>query len=694
MRIVCLYCFVFLVAAVSYAQVLDEPFQQVQTRFYSFAELGLAPVHSMARSEAERLWLLTDRALFLRDGQNLRRVDDRLRMEIEPGMAIDCAKGAQGATVLAGENRFYLWSPGQRVVARQASFGRVNDVAIDANGNLWFGAESGLWQLLRGRREPQAVAAVQEPIERVAVGGGHVLAVSENKLWLRLEGAWRYEWLDPLMGGKVAALAVHREGSFWLGGAKGLVGMNQAGTLAPMRPEINDRLADVTALEWQRWNGQDTLWMITSQGLAALQPENGAEPLRFFDAHQWNVPETISQLQADADHTLWITSEEGLVELGAVEMRLREKARQLAEKKREWHRRDGLIANALRPESDGAAQAMVGEFDGLRTALDVAALCLHYAAEPDSAIQQRAWQGYEGVKRLEEAASQPALLARTLVQGDVSPPIEGPWRQGAGGGQWLDGLGAAEWMAHFFCRALMHDLVCQSDDERQRIQTDLQAMIDPVIANDFRLLNADGEPTSTGVWAPGSINQDPAWASRRGLHSLQILAALMTAHQITGNQTYRDAFYDLVKNHGYAANTIHQKMIEEPSQPPLDDLGAFVSYYLLDRYNDDALLQPFFERSLRRTLMLNRDPQHAHWMMMALVVDEQAQGLQEVVQALRRSPLEWALAPKTPGWQWRFIEDVPIPGQGGAIMAPPTAWLLTYWLGRYHELIVSPNVSP
>jgi hypothetical protein len=48
--------------------------------------------------------------------------------------------------------------------------------------------------------------------------------------------------------------------------------------------------------------------------------------------------------------------------------------------------------------------------------------------------------------------------------------------------------------------------------------------------------------------------------SERGTNSIEILGWLATGYSISGNETYRDVFWDLINNHGYAENALNTKI--------------------------------------------------------------------------------------------------------------------------------------
>merc|ERR1711907_125579 len=74
----------------------------------------------------------------------------------------------------------------------------------------------------------------------------------------------------------------------------------------------------------------------------------------------------------------------------------------------------------------------------------------------------------------------------------------------------------------------------------------------------YQLIDVTGEPTTWGRWCPSMVNGHRAWSDERGLQSLQILAYLSAAANLTGPQPWiMDAYHELTN----ATNQYNQNLL-------------------------------------------------------------------------------------------------------------------------------------
>jgi hypothetical protein len=128
---------------------------------------------------------------------------------------------------------------------------------------------------------------------------------------------------------------------------------------------------------------------------------------------------------------------------------------------------------------------------------------------------------------------------------------------------------------------------------------------DHLIQNDFCLIDLDGKHTRWGFYSPGILNTDQG-KSQRGLNSLEILSILKTAHHLTGENRFLDAYLHLVREHHYALNVVKQKVTTPGHVNHSDDELAFLAYYGLCRFETDPDLLALYRWSLRRSWEIER----------------------------------------------------------------------------------------
>jgi len=79
----------------------------------------------------------------------------------------------------------------------------------------------------------------------------------------------------------------------------------------------------------------------------------------------------------------------------------------------------------------------------------------------------------------------------------------------------------------------MHDLVCKTDEERNRVKVLFLNTTDYIIENDFYLLDVTGKPTSWGFWGYKELNENPVHYSERLLNSIEWISMLSISYHYT-----------------------------------------------------------------------------------------------------------------------------------------------------------------
>lgn len=231
-----------------------------------------------------------------------------------------------------------------------------------------------------------------------------------------------------------------------------------------------------------------------------------------------------------------------------------------------------------------------------------------------------------------------------------------------------------------------------------------------------------GIPTRWGVWAPKAMNEDPSWYSERAINSLEILGHLLNGWRLTRKAKYYVALEDLIHNHGYAINLINTKESAILDIDHSDDeLSVFAYYHMwwgLDHYPDltDPLLL-----SITRTFNFIKN-ENSMFNIVYLVVTNQTQTspatVAGLIQTLQNWPLEQIdypmlnsirndlklnpepavrqiLSPiedsdllpynELPYLRWNG-DPYTLDGGSGMLEYDPGAWLIHYWMMRYHKI--------
>ncbi|MFV2066870.1 MAG: hypothetical protein ACC645_07785 [Pirellulales bacterium] len=298
---------------------------------------------------------------------------------------------------------------------------------------------------------------------------------------------------------------------------------------------------------------------------------------------------------------------------------------------------------------------------------------------------------------------------------------------------WKCDTSSDELDGHYFFYAAYYDLVAQTPEEKAVVRDVVIAITDHLIEHDFELVDHDGKTTRWARFGPAVLNYN-VMPGTRGLNSLSILSYLKVAEHMTGDPKYRRAYDLLVNEHAYATNVLDPKWRNGPGTGnQSDDEMAFMCYYNLLRYETDPRLLKMYRWSLRWH-WISEEPERCPLFnfvygalddgspMSALRVPGPQRYLADAVDTLKRIPLDrvrWAFHNShrldvamisdawyrlRPGGHFRNGQVLPVDerdlehwnsdpwtvdgGDGSRTLADGTAYLLPYYLGRYHGFIV------
>lgn len=300
---------------------------------------------------------------------------------------------------------------------------------------------------------------------------------------------------------------------------------------------------------------------------------------------------------------------------------------------------------------------------------------------------------------------------------------------------WKADTSSDELDGHYFFYGLYYDLVAKGDSaEQARVREHVAAITDHLVAHGFQFVDHDGTVTRWGVFNPEKLNFDAEWAYDRPLNSFSILSYLKTAEHITGDRRYAEAARTLIEKHGYANNTMMAKHHGGPGGGnQSDDEMAFMLLYNLLRYETDPRLRMVYGVTLRRRWETEQPELNPLFNFIAasmlegleyadshdrMALRPDGEWLAESADTLRRFPLDrvnWAMTnsdrrdirplggeergrgARLDGrvlpideryvnhWNhdpWRLDQ-----GGNGRELASGAAFLLPYYMGRYHGFL-------
>ncbi|MGD8237052.1 MAG: hypothetical protein PVH68_00745 [Armatimonadota bacterium] len=444
-----------------------------------------------------------------------------------------------------------------------------------------------------------------------------------------------------------------------------------------------------------------------------------------YASKRWLPDDRVESIECLPDGSVRVRTPAGASHIRCQEMSLEEKAAHYEQLTDARHERFGYVTGCrlLAPGDVSQWRHNIDDNDGLWTAMYVAAQSFRYAVTKSEDARHKARRSLLAILELERQTGIPGFPARALThksEPDFGREREGEWHKTADGKwEWKGDTSSDEMDGHYFAWPIYYDLVAD-EAEKATIRATVQRVTDHIIGNGYYLIDADGEPTRWGVWAPGRLNDDPKWMPERGLNSLELLTYLKAAHHITGEGKYARAARHLIENHHYALNTIEQKILPGDfagaENNHSDDELAFLCYYGLLGYETDPQLRAIYLASIERSWHIERPEKCPLWNFIYGAVTGRPCDVEAAVEALQEIPLDLIRWQVTNSHRQDLQRD-PEADRGGRpqLLAPlawrerplhkwngnpycidggsdleeecGSFWLLPYWMGRYHEII-------
>lgn len=551
-----------------------------------------------------------------------------------------------------------------------------------APGARFVGASAGLFRSAGGgaaweRQAEPAGGPLLTAVRGLALlGSTHVIAASATGLRVGTPaGGWRAVGpRDGLPVSDLACAAVGPDGAVWLGSAAGLI----------------------------RW--RDGEW-------------------RYFAGPRWLPDDRVRCVAPAEDGSIWVGTARGPAHLRLESLTLAEKAGRYQRDLEARPRRFGYVTvmHLSAPGRRTGSLQEISDNDGLWTAMYVGSQCLRYAVTHSPAARAQARRSMEAILRLERITGISGFPARAISserEPGFATRSEGEWNRSAvePGWWWKGDTSSDEIDGHYFAFLLYHDLAA-TPAEKAQVRETCRRVTDHLLDHGLYLVGAGGRRTKWGVWAPERLNDDPEWAEERGLNSLEILSHLKVAIHLVGDRRYQRAYDELIRQHGYALNTLGVKRLPPDGEVNhSDDELAFLAFYPLLRLERDPALVALYRAGLRRTWEAVRTEECPLWNFIYGACTgapcDTAAGVRALEQIpldlirwpvrnslredLRRDPMpdrfgeQQLLRPlawtERPLHKWNG-NPFAIDGGDARAEEDPTFWLLPYWLGRYHRLI-------
>ncbi|HOJ32667.1 MAG TPA: two-component regulator propeller domain-containing protein [Candidatus Hydrogenedentes bacterium] len=338
----------------------------------------------------------------------------------------------------------------------------------------------------------------------------------------------------------------------------------------------------------------------------------------------------------------------------------------------------------------------------------------------------------EGKKKREEAQNNP------------DPKKREAWRPTPDGKMyWKSDTSSDEIVGHYLAFYTYWRHIARHDpEERVLLEKQIRTVTDYIVNNGYYLIDWDGKPTTWGKWAPEVLNGDPRRYGENGLGSLEILSFLKTAYCITGDEKYKKCFDDLICDHNYLSNLLLQKKVFPDENNHSDNQLAHSSYYPILQLEGDPKVRQALQQSVRRHYKTIAHEHSSYFDFVTATIDLDFVDIAGAVQTLRDVPTDrrlwamrnshradiqwnprpnrfgkpvllhvlpadernfgkWNIDPFEPDSGGNFgqrVSGTPLSPLNSRSFGPSregdgrneddgAAWLIAYWMGRYHGFI-------
>jgi hypothetical protein len=460
---------------------------------------------------------------------------------------------------------------------------------------------------------------------------------------------------------------------------------------------------------------KNELWLGTANG--AIKKD---KKWHYYNGKRWLPDNKVNDILPINPNTVWIATAQGISEIKTVDYSFKNKTDYFERRVIERHLHHNLVSDCrfASPGDTASWCCHTNDNDGLWTSIYLAAQCFRYASTGEKEAYDNAVRTFLAIEKLQTVNPIPGFVARSYVSIEESTGEGGEWHISTDGKwKWKGDTSSDEIVGHMFAYPLFYELVAKGE-MKERVKSVVQKLMDHIVDNNFNLIDLDGKPTRWGVWSPDSLNGSNKWLYEKGINSLQILSFLESATYVTGDPKFAQAYQKLVKEHHYDQNMLVQKMYTPFEINHSDDELSFLPYYCLMRYSKDNELKTTYEKSLLRSWKAEQNDRIPIWNIISTAGLGTDCDMQVAVEELQEYPLDiikWGVQ-NSQRWDLRknpltdrfgkpqATKPIPVDERGitkwnsntflfdypgnGTTEDDGAAWLLPYWMGRYHGLIV------
>lgn len=595
--------------------------------------------------------------------------------------------------------------------------GTYDRVVVNAAGNALLSGNGKL--ALAEQTSIRQLHAPEEGVSELLVNDGIFYALTPRALY-RVAGGQ----LQRLHAGKDVRTVAFRGNEILLGTPAGFYAIRRENGDSAMSLQQKVPVPAVGRL----MVAGGKIWAGTPEGAFT---ENGSGGYRYFASKRWLDQDEVKDMAADLDGNIWILTPSGLNKITFGRQTLAEKTAYFERKVRLRHIRYGFISNIhlLTPGDLRTAQMSDTDNDGLWSSFYLGSQAFRYATTREPEAKRYAWEAFEAFERILSVNQLKGFPSRTFERKGYKNSDPERWRDSPDPEwEWKGHTSSDEFVAYIWIAAVLHEMVAESADEKQRVATFLDKIMTHIIDNKYYLVDIDNKPTLWGRWNPEYINWYPETIGDRRLGSTTIVAGLQLAYALTGKEKYKSEGMKLLHKHHYLQNIqidyrkiaptkgYFHEGIDMGTGPwnHSDDEMAFLTYWVLYRYAYSDDLKRQYAGAIRNHWEMERPEKNAVWNLITKALtgdfDEEA-----TIWWLKTFPMDMV------SWKiknshrkdltylpWNFrgqttetlipLDEQPLHrhnanafdldgGNGGRSELAGDEYLLPYWMARYLKVI-------
>jgi hypothetical protein len=461
------------------------------------------------------------------------------------------------------------------------------------------------------------------------------------------------------------------------------------------------------------------VWTGSAHGATRIDPK--APPrdrTQYFAGKRYLPDDDVQQLAADQAAGMWVRTKTGVSHIELRTMTLAAKAALFEDRVHARHDRHGLVSpsNLRVPGDLSTNQMRDDDNDGLWTSMYAAAECFRYAVTHSPEALANATKSAEAALFLEEVAGKRGFPARSYIRKGEPMPGDGEWHWTPDGQYyWKGGTSSDEIVGHFFLYGVATDLLPDAA-LKKRIALTAARIMDHILDHGYYLIDVTGKPTTWGRWSRTYFHQNPGDSA---LNAMELLSFLKTAAHITGNPRYAREYRKAANDLEYARLANRYKEMREEINYSDEEL-AMLSFYNLFRYETGRdLLNRYYRPALNgwwENIVREENPL---WTFIYAMAQPHAPAdIQAAARTLYRMPIdtiEWTVRnsnreglimdPAADRFERRQARNLLPPderpvmkwnsnpfdidgGSDGRGEDDGAAFLLPYWMGRYHGFLL------